>query len=144
LHALNGRGGLTNLVAMAACLLLSSGGEDANAGCSNYFDGSMSGPVPKVIICFEGKCASAHKLYECQNVNGSQSAYETDAGVWEFSSNDESNSRRVQRNGVTLSARQVASLACIPNTQRGGNVWDCFRPVMKSEAEYQKSKKHQR
>ena len=142
-HRLGMGSGVTKLVSVATCILLTSGAGTAIAGCANYVDGSMSEPAPKVTICFAGKCTTATKLYECQNVNGSVSAYETDAGEWEFSSSDESKTRRVRRNGVALTDDQIASLACIPHIQRGGNSWDCFDPVMKSEGDYLKSRKHQ-
>jgi hypothetical protein len=55
--------GLTALLAAAGY---------AQAGCSNYIDGSLEALPPRVEFCFDEECGQAVLLYHCANVHGAQ------------------------------------------------------------------------
>lgn len=40
------------------------------AGCTNYVDGSLSTPAPKVTTCFEGACEDTTVDFTCGNIHG--------------------------------------------------------------------------
>lgn len=61
---------------LLAAFILAASATFAEAGCSNYLDGSMGdSPVPKVTICFKGKCEETTQDYSCGNANSAQYGY---------------------------------------------------------------------
>jgi len=59
------------IAATAFSLTLSS----AWAGCSNYTDGSLATPAPRVSMCIDGACEDTTVDFECGNATGAQIGY---------------------------------------------------------------------
>lgn len=79
------------------------------AGCSNYTDGSLTEPAPRVTICFDGVCEETTVDFECGNVHGAQIGYANGLRI-ELSVDDDPVIYRIR----TYTPEEFAKITCEP------------------------------